>query len=254
MKNIESLNKENQSAIRFEAAFYADLKLLKQCIKSKEDLNLQVATPKGSYWMWEKPSIEISILDILNWLAFGLYDYYDTQEICRRSFNAEGIQNLNQCINPSIIYRNALDCITWICDTFSIINYGLKDYSPYRLFRHCLFEDENYLDEETVQEALEEGFRKMDLDLIDVSERGDAVAAYSLVKQGADYKIDPLDKLDESVIVEMLDSDRGFHTLLWISYFYNRKKFNFSDSYDMLSSLYLVGVGSYILDIVTMND
>jgi len=248
------LNKSDINADKFEAAFYADLNLVKQLVISKEDLRIAVPIPKDYEWMWNSHSVYVSVLDMLNWLAFGFYEYHSENEICHNSYDAKGKQILNDCINPSIIYKNAIECINWICNKFSIVNYDLKDYSQYRLLRHALFDNEGWFDEDEIIEALQKGFRKIDLELINEAEKGNGISVYSLVKQGANYKIDPDDDTDESSIVSILGSDLSFHSLSLTSYLCHRDKFSFSDSCDMLSSLYQVGVSNYILDIVMLND
>jgi hypothetical protein len=248
------LKKTDINADKFEATFYADLNLVKQLVKSKEDLRIAVPVPKGYEWMWSSQRVYVSVLDMLNWLAFGFYKYHNENEICHKLYNAKGKQILNDCINPSNIYKNVIDCINWICDKFSIVNYDLKDYSQYRLLRHVLFDNEGWLDEDEIKEALQKGFRQIDLNLINEAEKGNGISVYALVKQGANYKIDPDNDTDESSIVSILESDLSFHLLLLISYLYHRGKFSFSDSYDMLSCLYQVGVSNYILDIVMLND
>ena len=248
------ISKININADKFEATFYTDLNLIKQFVKSKEDLLIAVPVPKDYEWMWSNQKVYISVLDMLNWLTWGFYEYHNENEICHSSYDAKGKQILNDCINPSIIYRNATDCINWICDKFSIVNYDLKDYSQYRLLRHVFFDNEGWLDEDEIKEALQKGFRQIDLDLINEAEKGNGISVYALVKQGANYKIDPDDNTDESSIVSILGSDLSFHSLSLISYLCHRSNFSFSDSYDMLSSLYQVGVSNYILDIVMMNE
>lgn len=254
MMETDDLSKGNNNVIKFEAAFYADLNKLKRLVRSKEDLKLAIPVPKGYYWMWKNQNVYINILDILNWLAFGLYEYCSEKEICHNSYDAKGVQILNDCINPSVVYNDAINCINWICDKFSIKNYDLKDYSSFRPLRHCLLDEEGWLDEDEIKEALQHGYRQIDLDLINASEKCNGELVYALVKQGADYNIDPEDHTDESSIINILGSDLSFQMLPTISYHCRRDKFSFSDSYEMISSLYQVGVSNYILDIAMMND
>lgn len=239
----------------FMAAFYADLNSLQTLIIKKTDMQLRISLPDGSYkWYWDNPYVEVNVLDILNWGVYGLYQYYDEDLLCHNMYNAENIQILNECINPSMYYYKAIECIDWLCDKFDIINYQLKDYSRYRTLRHFMDEDENWLDEDEVKEALGKGFREIDLNLINEAEKGNGASCYSLVKKGACYKIDPADYTEDSLILEILGSDRSFHTLGTISYLSDRTKWSETDAYDMLSGLYQVGVSNYILDIVMMNE
>jgi hypothetical protein len=238
----------------FRAAFYADLDVLQKIIVNKTDLRVEIPIPKGDYKMfWHKSYVEIDVLDILNWAAFGFYEYIDEERICRRMYDAKNIQILNDCINPSEYYNKVIKCIVWVCDKFSINNFQIKDYSRFRLLRHALFDDENWLDEDEMKEALEKGYREIDLNLMNEAEKGNGISCYNLVQKGADYNIDPIDYTDESAIVDILDGDMSFHILKMISYLSEREKWYESDTYHMLSSLYQVGVSNYILDIV-MTD
>ena len=74
MKADESLKETDTNAIKFEAAFYADLSLIKQLVKSKEDLIIAIPISKDYCIMWNNQSVSVSILDMLNWLVFGFYE------------------------------------------------------------------------------------------------------------------------------------------------------------------------------------
>lgn len=236
------------------SAYYADLNVIKRLVTKENDLHITIPIKDGYFALyWDKDYIEINILDILNWAAWGLYEYFETDKICRKMYNANKVQVLNDCINPAEYYKKVITCIEWICNKFSISNYNLKDYSQFRTLRHFIFDNEGWMDEDEINDALKKGFRQIDLDLINEAEKGNGIACYELIKKGAYYKIDPIDFTNESIIIEILASDLSFHTLHLISYLYNVGKFNSSDCYDMLSSLYQVGVSNYILDIITMN-
>lgn len=67
-------------------------------------------------------------------------------------------------------------------------------------------------------------------------------------------QIDPLDKGDENLICDLLETDHSFHLLESISYLASESEFDEKEAYDMLSGLYQVGVGNYILDIIYYNS
>ncbi len=248
------LNKlqQNRNTEIFIAAFYADLNELKKLVINKNDTQIKVEIPEGDYSLyWEKEYFEVNILDILNWAYFGFYEYVGIDNICHKNINAENIQILNDCINPSEYYNKVIECLEWICNKFSIQNYSLIDYSKFRTLRHFLLTDENWLDEDEFDEALKRGYKKVDLDLINEAEKGNGIYCYKLVQQGGNYKIDPIDLTDGSAIIEILGIDISFHTLKLISYLCNKSEFDKLNAYEMLASLYQVGVSNYILDIVT---
>lgn len=244
----------NRNIELFRAVFYADLNMLKKIIVNKADLRLEIPIPKGDYKMfWHKSYVEIDVLDILNWAAFGFYEYVNEKNISHRMFDSQNNLIINDCINPSEYYDRVMSCIAWLCDNFKINNYRIKDYSRFRLLRHALFDDENWLDEDEIKEALEKGYREIDLNLINEAEKGNGVSCYNLVQEGADYKIDPVDYSNRSHIVDILGDDLSFYMLRTISYLSDRIIWDESDAYYMLSSMYQVGVSNYILDIV-MKD
>lgn len=237
------------------SAYYADLYAIKRLVTKENNLQITIPIKSGDYALyWDKGYIEINILDILNWAAWGFYEYIERDKVCHKRYDANNVQTLNDCINPAEYYKKVVACIEWICNKFSIPNSNLKDYSQFRPLRHFIFDNEGWMDEDEINDALKNGFKQIDLDLINEAEKGNGIACYELIKKGANYKIDPIDFTDESIIVNILGSDLSYHFLNVISYLYNVGKFNSSDCYDMLSSLYQVGVGNYILDIITMDN
>jgi len=238
----------------FKAAYYADLPAIKRLVKTKDELQIKIPVIEGDYYVfWENKFVSISILDILNWAAFGFYEYVDESSLCHRMSDANNVQILNDCINPSKYYQKVINSIEWICNKFSIVNYQLKNYTYYSPLGRFLFDDETYLSDYEMNEELRNGFRQIDLDLINTAMKGNGIACYELVKKGADYTIDPLDYSDNSLIVDVLGADNSFHMLQFISYLCHKERFNTYVPYEMLSNLYKVGVSNYIIDIVTMN-
>lgn len=245
----------DRNAELFKAAYYADLNTIKKLVKTKKDLQVDIPFNDGGYAMyWNSSCVSISLIEILNWAAYGFYEHVEDTTICHRMFDANDVQVLNDCINPSEYYQRVIDSIEWICNKFSIANYQLKNYSYYSPLSRVYFDDETYLCDDEISEALQKGFRQIDLDLINVAMKGNGVACYELVKKGADYKIDPLDYSDSSLIVDVLGTDNAFHMLRVISYLCHKERFKINDFYSMLSSLYQVGVGNYIIDIVKLNE
>lgn len=244
----------DKDAELFKASFYADLPVIKRLVKTKDDLRIKIPIKDGDYALfWNDNYVFISILEVLNWSAFGFYEYTEKNSLCHRMFDANNVQVLNDCINPSEYYKNTLNCIEWICNKFSIHNYHLKDYSYYSPLSRFLFDDEEYLTDDEIEDALKNGFQKIDLDLINVAIKGNGIASYKLIKKGANYNKDPLDYTDGSLIIDVLGADNSFHILQIISYLHHKERFSTHEPYEILSSLYQVGVGNYILDIVTIE-
>ena len=78
-----------------------------------------------------------------------------------------------------------MQCINWIGSEFNIINYRIKDYSQYSVFRHFLSAEEAWLNEEEISDALKEGFCELNLLLINEAEKGNGIKVYDLMKKGA---------------------------------------------------------------------
>lgn len=250
----KKLSEIELNKIKFEAAFYADFELLTQYVKSPSDLEIIIPLTQKQKSYWFREILTINLLEILNWLMYSFYEDYDRDEACTRYYDRIGNLKSKDCINPSLLYKNATQCAEWVCSTFSIQNDKIKNYSEYRLLRHILYDDDGWLDEDEIEDALAEGFRQIDLDLINEAEKGNGISVLDLINKGANYKIDPVDYMDKSAILEILDSDLQYHKLNLIVYLNRRSNFDFHDALDMLSSLYQVGVGKYILEILLMND
>lgn len=239
----------------FKASFYADLPAIQQLVKTEDDLQIKIPVREGSNTIiWNGNYVFISILEILNWAAFGFYVYIEKESICHKMYDADGVQIVNDCINPSDYYINIVNCIEWICNKFSIQNFHLKDYSAYSPLSWFLFENEEFLEPDEMEEALKHGYKQIDLDLINAAIKGNGIKSYNLIKAGANYKTDPVDYTDESLIVTTLGTDISFHSLNLISYLNHKERFSEYDHYKILSNLYQVGVSNYILDIVTMKN
>ncbi len=238
----------------FKAAYYADLDALKEIIRNKEDLMIRIPTPGGSYDSYFlNQQVNISVLDILNWSNYGYYQWYDKEIYIQRSIDNEGV-NHEISFNAALFYQKIIDCIEWICHTFKISdNYQLKDISKYRALRHFLDKNENWLDDEEMKDYLEQGFRKLDLDLINEAEKCNGIAVYHLMKEGASPYIDPIENdPEESSIFFILDASCGLYAIQSIAYVCDEKGFDSSDCYHMLASLYQFGVSKYILDIINL--
>ena len=110
--------------------------------------------------------------------------------------------------------------------------------------------DDFYLDEDEIKEALEEGYKKIDLDLINYAEKGNAIKVWELLKQGANHLIDPFDNNQIGLIHDVLGSDSSFHGIMNLQHVCHEKDFDPKERYSMLSDLYQSGVSDYILEMI----
>lgn len=153
--------RHDQNIELFMAAFYADLNVLQKLIGNEFDMQVRIPIlSKELEDYWGNEYVEINVLDILNWAANGFYEYFDEDNLC--VIHSYDDQDVRTCINPSEYYSKVLACIVWLCDNFKINNFTIKDYSRYRLLRHVICDDENWLDADEIKEALEKGYREIE--------------------------------------------------------------------------------------------
>ena len=228
----------------FKAAFYADLDTIKQTVKEEEDLVLHIPVPEGSYKLfWKEDVMRCSILDMLNWIGWGIYPFYEQDNLFKTNSNPGDLY-------PRTYYHNTVACIDWICKRFSICNYKLKDYSYFRPLRHFLFEGEGWMNDSDISEALAAGYRLMDLELMNLAACGNGIACYKAIKRGANYRIDLLNRGSGGDIEDMLSSAASYEMAAFVRYVSDPDAFQAADPYDVLTSLFKIGVGQYILDIL----
>jgi len=246
----------DKDILLFKAAYYANLDDFKKMIGKKDDLIIRIPTPSGSYdSYWENKEVKVNLLDILNWSNYAYYEWFERELLTQSSIDKNGIISHEISFNASLFYRKIIDCIEWICNEFKIVdNYRLKDYSQYRALRHFFDADENWLDENDMHNYLAEGYRKIDLDLINEAEKGNGIAVCHLMKAGANPDIDPIDKDPEiSCVLDMHESASGINLAECIGYICDESGFDKKDCYHMLSCLYQSGISQYVLDIINFS-
>ena len=239
----------------FKAVYFSELETLKKLLLNPKDLVIKIPFPENEndYKLyWEAEHIEINILDILNWTNYAFYEYFEVEKTGYKCVSADSTV-YEVTFNPSIHYKNTIECLEWVCSTFAIDNYYLTDYSKFRLLRHFIFDGDYWFAQYEIDEALESGFKQIDLDLINQAELGNSIKVYQLTLEGANPNIDPIDFSDESCIYHILDSDFQYHKMMTKKLIGERQFFETENCYKMLESLYQAGVSNYILDIIHYN-
>lgn len=102
-----------------------------------------------------------------------------------------------------------------------------------------------------MKEALDRGFKQIDLDLINESEKGNAKQVYQLMLKGANSYINPIDISDESCFENIIGSDWQYHSMLTKKIIGEKDSFDSKNCYGIIESLFQAGVSNYILDIVS---
>ncbi len=218
----------------FYAAYFVQKDKLRSLIATHEDLliRIQVWEKDARKYFWPTYYIEVSVIDLLSWVTHSLYRYATGEE--------EGMRRK---------YYDAVECLEVLCDKFEINNYKLVDYSAFRPLRHVLSEEDEYLDDDQIAQYISEGFRKIDLYLINYAERGNAPACWKLIKEGANPNIDPIDGLERGVAIDIVDYSPSFYCF-FLDNFVQKGIYPNMGCVDMLADLYKTAMTDYIGDIL----
>ncbi|WP_373815111.1 hypothetical protein [Porphyromonas loveana] len=218
----------------FYAAYFVQKDKLRSLIATYENLliRIQVWEKDARKYFWPTYYIEVSVIDLLSWVTHSLYRYATGEE--------EGMRRK---------YYDAVECLEVLCDKFEINNYKLVDYSTFRPLRHVLSEEDEYLDDDQIAQYISEGFRKIDLDLINYAERGNAPACWMLIKESANPNIDPIDGLERGVAIDIVDYLSSLYCF-FLDNFVQKGIYPNMGCVDMLADLYKTAMTDYIGDIL----
>ncbi len=218
----------------FYAAYFVQKDKLRSLIATHEDLliRIQVCEKDARKYFWPTYYIEVSVIDLLSWVTHSLYRYVTGEE--------EGMRRK---------YYDAVECLEVLCDKFEINNYKLVNYSAFRPLRHVLSEEDEYLDDDQIAQYISEGFRRIDLDLINYAERGNAPACWMLIKESANPNIDPIDGLERGVAIDIVDYLSSLYCF-FLDNFVQKGIYPNMGCVDMLADLYKTAMTDYIGDIL----
>lgn len=193
----------------------------------------------------------------------GFHDtYYNTALDCAIMLkdtledikDLETLKNDASWFKPSEEYKRVMNCIE-ILKPFS--QSADIDYSKNSTLVYVCTKEEEYMNEEEMQEYLEEGYRLIDLQLINSVYRRDETEVRDLLKKGANPFTDPLDKKEESLILDSLACNDSFAFTQIISYRSHPEKLgDYSDDviFHMYRLLYQAGSSSRLFQLILSEN
>lgn len=225
----------------FFAAFYSDLEKLKTLLKSENDLTFSYNLEYENSPFLNK-SFSFSVYDVLQMNLDSFFDCKD-QEKTKSQSN----------INPKHFYQKTEECMNFLNSKFPLFSYDGVDYARYVNLISVLEEDEFWFDENDIQELQNEGYRKIDLELINYADKRDSKKVIELMNLGANPMIDPDDRTNESEVLSLLADDVGYHFTQLIGYHVSncdKSKLDFSDFEYLFKQLYGSASASMIYKII----
>lgn len=228
----------------FLGAYFSDKNVINKAVLTADDLNIPVDIPDW-YLEWPKKHIYFSVPDILSMNIDCWLDLKDKEHL-----------PYERKIKPNHFFNSTLTCIDIILQKFPDLDTSDIEYEKYTKFISVQDEDENFIDDEEMEKYKKEGYRKIDLDLINFGVKRNGRKVRELLALGANPMIDPDDKTFESEILDILAADESFHFINYISY-HNRllnhgiSTFDKSDAYEMVLELYATASSSKVYNIIS---
>jgi hypothetical protein len=183
----------------FLAAFFSDWEKLDRLLETQEDLELTVEFT-GGYLFSYPEKFNFSVPDIIQMNIDCWYSIRDKKELIN-----------TPDINPAKFYRQSKKCLRNLKKRFPEFRFSPVDYTKNLDLVTGLMEDEEFIDYNEYNEYNKEGYREIDLDLINYAVRRNVKKVVQLLKKGANPVIDPFDKTSEAVVPIRLAGDDSLH-------------------------------------------
>jgi len=231
----------------FLSAFFSDKKKIDELVVSKNDLDFtfQLSSTETNAGTKE---YKFSVLDILQMNLDSWHSIKDKEEL----------QSIKH-ISPTLFYQDTLDCIEIILRKFPDIQYEGVEYDKYIKLIFNFEDDEDWFDGNEIEEFEAEGYRRIDLDLINYGVRRNVKKVIELMDKGANPEIDPDDKSSKSEILNILESEDSFHFVNLIACHEQMIKegcesFTIADFDYLISQLYATASAAKILEIINKSQ
>jgi hypothetical protein len=184
----------------FFAAYFIEPETIKRFVNSPIDLDLNVPIDQN-YRQWNgQTEIKTSVLEILRMVHDSFFDLSDKSSL-----------GTYIKINPKNIFQKTQQSIDWINKKFglqksiSALNYGKYVKLIYDL------PENTWIDSEEYSEFQNNGYRKIDLDLINEGIKRNIKDVIKLLHQGANPYIDPFDGNTASALIDSLQSAESLY-------------------------------------------
>jgi len=228
----------------FLSIYFSDIESIKKLLNSKEDLLFTVNVPEG-YFAWQSGEFRISAVEII----LMTLDCWDD---LKKASKLEG----DLRIKPEKIYLSTLQSLQFVTQKFPELKTKTIAYENYIGLSYALLPDEEYFTENEFEEYLLEGYKRVDLELINAGARKNIKKVRHLMELGANPMIDPDDKTDDSLILTILSDAEAFNLITYLEYYQQfiesgKKSFKGEDIYPMISHLYTAASSSKLYKLIS---
>lgn len=187
----------------FLAAFFSDWEKLDGLLESQDDLDLIVSFTGGYLFSYLR-EFHFSVPEIVQMNIDSWYSVRKSKELTSYPM-----------INPGKFYTESRKCLRNLKMRFPGYPFSAVDYTKNVGLEFDFYKSEGYIEEyidcEEYYEYLAEGYRELDLDLINCTIKRNVRKVTRLLKKGANPMIDPFDKMVESAMLDSVLADESFH-------------------------------------------
>jgi hypothetical protein len=155
---------------------------------------------------------------------------------------------------PREEYQRVMDCIEFLKPFSQNVDI---DYAQNSTLVYVFTKGDEYISEEEMQEYLKEGYRLIDLQLINSVYRRNETEVRDLLKKGANPFIDPCDKKEESVILDGLEADESFAFTQIMAYRNDpvtKRKYTDDTVFHLFHLLYQAGSSSRLFRVILSEN
>jgi hypothetical protein len=225
----------------FLAVFFNEPEKIKAIMKARNGnarLLIPISNNYCELWLRFHGKLAISAIEPAVMLADSLFDIKEKTRL-----------NTDIPFNPSEEYRKAEASIAFLKDYTTLTDI---DYNKYYNLNNTIGDDEDYLSDDEIAQYLTEGYRLIDLQLVNYAHKRNEAEVRKLIAQGANPNIDPLDRSSQSIALDSLGADESLAFMQYIAY----RKDGYNENYpnkeimDMLAILYDMGSSGRLTRII----
>lgn len=233
----------------FLATYFCEKEQLKELVDYYNGFLIQIDNPEpnGSSIL---TVVSFTVGEILKMTSDGMEDFKDKTSLT----NFEKV-------NPSQIFSNARTCIDRLIKNSPFPQHQEEEvnYHDYINLMYVSDKDEPWFGEQEIELFIEDGYRKIDIELINAAIKLNRERSIELLNLGANPFIDPDDLINKSNVLTSLAIECG---LAISSYFaihedyqkYGKSYFKPTDCFRMIEYLYKIAGSSNLYNLLTNFD
>ncbi|MBS9522401.1 hypothetical protein KI659_00080 [Litoribacter alkaliphilus] len=225
----------------FKSLFLSDFDGIRKCSLSDKDLFLTLPVPEV-YDHWQRREVTISAFEILK---MSIDAWYSLR-------GKESLQSLS--INPSEFYNSSIKCLAYLEQKFPDQCIAEVPYEKYLHFCYTIGEEEEWYGPLEVAQLVDDGFKKIDIELINAGARRNVKKVISLLNLGANPMVDPEEKTNGSEIIDHLVKDESNAFVQYLNCLNSPSKDEgirtYEKAFAMLAELYTVASSAKLLRVI----